>query len=195
MRGAFGLISLLIGVAIVVYLWANQTKTVVESGGAARDQAQQISGHSADGTPVGQSLATEPENDPRGAFKDLLVTDVTPGAGMDAFYGLKKGDRIISVESLTTVELNSGPAMKDMLLDAFGKKQPIVVNRNGQQITLPLPPGSADPTPPATAPAAAPQSASPTGDQKQPPAAPVTPPTNNSIQDQVNRILKSAPEQ
>jgi len=54
-------------------------------------------------------------------------------------YGLQKDDLIVNVESLTINELNTGPAMRDFLVDAYQKSQPIVVIRHGVHVTLPQP--------------------------------------------------------
>jgi hypothetical protein len=179
----FGLLSLLISIALAAYLWSMHTEVVVHKGNELHDQAEQISGRSKDGTPVGNSIVTEPENDPQGHFKDLLVKDVTAGGGLETFYGLHQGDRIISVESLTTMELPTGGDMKALLADAYQRSQPIMVIRAGQQVTLPLQ-GGAKPGA-----AAAPASGSPGGGSAAPAAG-----QGNSIQDLVNRTIKTPPQ-
>lgn len=139
MRGLFGLVSLLICAFIVLYLWSKSAATNLQTGAAAREQATQISGRSADGTPVSQSITTQAQDDPHGRFDGLLVMDVVAGGGMQTMYGLQKGDRIIGVEALTTSELNTGDLMKAMLADAYQRSQPIEVIRDGKEVTLPLP--------------------------------------------------------
>ncbi|HWE03430.1 MAG TPA: hypothetical protein VG326_13580 [Tepidisphaeraceae bacterium] len=164
MRALFGLVSLLVCALIVAYVWSTYTVKTADVGTGLHDQAEQISGRSADGIPVADSIKTEEALDGRGFFKGLLVTDVTPGGGMQTMYGLQKDDVIITVESLTTNELTSADAMRPFLVEAYRRSEPLGVIRNGERISLPLPS-------PTTAPASSP---------------------GGSIQNQLNGILKQS---
>ncbi len=184
MRGMFGLVSLLIGALIVAYLWAQHTSVVVKSAGPVRDQAQQLSGHSVDGTSAADSIKTEPVNDPGGRLKALRVVDVTPGGGMETFYGLQKGDRITMLGALP-VDMNNDYGLSTaMLLDSYEKMQPLVVIRNGQEVTLPITaPSSVAPPAAGTPTTATPVPANP---------SPATPKQGQSLQDQVKRLMNTA---
>src|SRR5207248_9958789 len=95
MRGMFGLVSLLLAVAIIAYLWSQHTTVVAHEGVKAQDQARQISGRGQDGRAAIHSFTVNPEM--RGNRLDALeVTDVVPGGAL-ADYGLKKGDKIIKI--------------------------------------------------------------------------------------------------
>lgn len=137
MRALFGLISVMICLAIVAYVWSMFTEKTDDAVTPLQNQAQQLTGRSADGVPVADSIETEESMDQRGYFKGLKVTEVTPGGGMQTMYGLQKDDVIVSVESLTVNELTSAAQMKPFLVDAYQKSQPLVVLRDGQRITLP----------------------------------------------------------
>src|SRR5689334_11419401 len=96
MRGAFGLVSLLIGIAIMAYIWSMHTAQVSKSGSEAQKQAQRLSGRGEDGKSALESITTTADNS-AGHLKALLVTDIVPGGAMEKVYGLKKGDRILVV--------------------------------------------------------------------------------------------------
>ena len=99
----------------------------------------------ADGRSVTASFKTEPFM--RGnQLQGLDVTDVTPGGAMDD-YGLKKGDRIIEINGTKVGDLSNNDAelSKDQVMDAYRGTQPIVVVRDGQQVTLPANPAAGGP--------------------------------------------------
>src|SRR5690349_12229394 len=98
MRGAFGLVSLLICIAIMAYVWSSHTSQVSSSGKQATQQAQQIAGRDENGKPALDSIQTAPDTE-RGRFR-LLVTKVDPGGAFDKVYGLKTGDRIVNAGQL-----------------------------------------------------------------------------------------------
>ena len=142
MRLLFGLVSLMICLVIVAYVWSTFTEKTDEVTTPVRNQAEQLSGRSADGVPVADSIQTEEATDQRGYFKGLKVTEVTPGGGMQTMYGLQRDDVIVSVESLTVNELTSAASMKSFLVEAYQKSGPLIVIRNGQRITLPEKPAT-----------------------------------------------------
>jgi hypothetical protein len=118
----------------------------LETGKKAQDQAQQISGRGEDGRAMTDSFKTAPENK-NGRLEALDVTAVTPGGAAEQYYGLKKGDRIIEIttqaglEKMNGASILSDPEMaKISVQSAFQASWPIVVMRNGRQITLPATP-------------------------------------------------------
>lgn len=138
MRIAFGLVSLLVMVAILLILFKTVSLPTIKQGQKAKAQARQISGRSDDDTPAERSikLLAEPDNGP---VRDLLVDGVTPGGAMDKFYGLKKGDKITAIGE-SDVGMWNDPALASAMLvqEGFEKMQPITVVRDGQTIQLPL---------------------------------------------------------
>ena len=142
MRGMFGLVSLLLAVAIIAYLWSQHTAVVAHEGVKAQDQARQISGRGQDGRAAVNSFKVEPQM--RGSRLDALeVTDVTPGGAL-ADYGLKKGDKIIKIgDQKIGDRSNDDPGLaKDLVHDAFQRSQSITVLRKGQEVMLPIGGGS-----------------------------------------------------
>ena len=109
---------------------------------------------------------------------------------MPAYYGLQKGDQIITVGDYGVNVNDDDSLAKDMLTMAYQKSQPIVVVRNGERVTLPLQASASSNTTPGTG-------ANPTSAPTVPtPSAPSqTPPPNHSVQDQINQLLKTQPQQ
>ena len=185
MRGAFGLVSLLLCIAIMAYVWSMHTSEVSRSSKEARQKAQQISGRDEDGKPALDSILTMPET-VRGKFQ-LNVTRVDPGGAFDKVYGLRVGDRITVAGQFPLDMYNDEATARSMLLMAYqsavaGPTEPgarLTVIRNGKEMTLTqvTPPGTptATNTPPAPA----------------QPSTPVQPPSQGKvIQNQINDIKK-----
>jgi len=121
---------------------------VAHQGQAAQKEAEQLSGRDTDGTPVAQTFSLEAQS-PNGKLKSLLVTSIVPGSPMERWYGLKKDDQITEIGPLTVEGYNDGDTAIAEAQEAYQKKQPLVVIRGGQQLTLA---GNADATPSAPAP-------------------------------------------
>ncbi|HZL38551.1 MAG TPA: hypothetical protein VFC78_24800 [Tepidisphaeraceae bacterium] len=195
MRMGLGLISLLLGVALIAYLWSKNTTVVMQKGNEARKQVEQISGHDENGGLASDSITTQPETGPDGHLKDLLVTNLVTGGPFESFFGLQKGDKIITIGPLEVgdryIMADDSKAAVNFLTDAYQTSKPLIVIRNGQQMTLPAQKGA---PPVAASPAPAPgagqpaDAASPAPDSPAP--APTTAPTSHreTIRDQLNRI-------
>jgi hypothetical protein len=139
MRGAFGLVSLLICVALVAYMWANHTSAVSNSGNPATDQARRIAGYDADGKSALESIKIEREVDSVTHKTETVVSDIVAGGAMDQAYGLKKGDKIITLGEYPLMPTDDAGTASAMLLKAFQASQSVEVIRAGKQISLPLP--------------------------------------------------------
>lgn len=196
MRAIFGLAALLVAVGIMFYLFTNNTAAVLKASKPAREQAQQMSGRGQDGVGAEHSFQCEPVQ--RGTRLDaLLVTNVTPGGAADTFYGLKKGDKIIEISTAGGLQkvndASNGDAemAKAMLAQySFSASQPIVVERDGKQVTLPLSAAPAVTNAPANS------SPSPTQAQAQPAETPnQPPPERGNVHSQVDNIIKGIPGQ
>jgi hypothetical protein len=138
MRGALGLVSVLVCSVIVAYIWASHTAAVSHSGTKAMDQATQLSGHGADGKSALESIKTTPELDATGHLKSLVVTECTTDGAMDKFYGFKKGDKIVSEGQYDLLNNSDADTASAMLLDTYEKFQSVEVIRDGKQIKLPV---------------------------------------------------------
>jgi hypothetical protein len=190
MRGAFGLVSLLVAVAIGFWLFTKNADNTLKSSKGARDEAQQISGRGADGTPAGETITTEPE-DKGGNLNDLLVKSLVPGGAMESYYGLKVGDQITQIGNYDVRANNDVEMARGMLVqEGYEKHQPLTVLRNSQAITLPAQAG-APPLPAPSASTQAPVSPAPAAPASQ--AAP--PPTRRGLQDQLDLIRRPQQDQ
>ncbi|MDB5358543.1 MAG: hypothetical protein JWN24_4996 [Phycisphaerales bacterium] len=189
MRGAFGLVSLLVVAAIGCWLFVTYNKPVLDTGRKAHDEASQIAGRENDGTPIGQTYDTTPE-DKGGHLNDLLVKRVDAGGAMEKHFGLKVGDQVITIGSINVRDNNDADLARAMMDEAYQRQQELVVLRNGQQITLPMQAGA--PAVPATSPSAQTPAASAS-------PAPTTqaapPPHRGNIRDQLDLIRDHAEQQ
>ena len=179
MRAGIGLIGLLVGVALMVWLFAQTEIPKAKAGKQAQEQVRQISGRGADDAPAEHSFKTEAQHG--GSRMSLLVTDVIPGGAMQTYYGLLKDDRITAVNGMNVNDIAVGneDLAHALVAEAFGRQQPLTVVRNGQTVTLPAPPGSLPAGGAATAPAAG-----------QAPAP--APQEGQSVYDQLQRIQDTA---
>lgn len=147
MRAMFGLVSLLVTMGIILWLFSMYSIPTAREGKKAQDEARQISGRGEDGRAAISSFKVEPQL--RGnRLQALDVTDVTPGGAL-AGYGLQKGDQIIQINGTKVGDLSNNDAelAKAQVHDAFRASQPIVVMRGGREITLPQGDGSSPPAP------------------------------------------------
>lgn len=191
MRAMFGLVSLLVGVAVLFYIFTRNTSETLRVSKPMQEQAQQMSGRGEDGRSAMDSFRVEPEQQ-GSRLTALLVTSVTPGGAADTFYGLKKGDRIVEIseggglQKVNDASNGDADTAKALLAQySFAASQPIVVMRNGKQLTLPQSAARqvAQPAPAPSAgaaPAAAPQ------------AQPQQPQQPHNVWEQVDGIKKAA---
>jgi len=140
MRAGIGLLSLLIGVAFIFYLSFGYGKNggyegqVLQSGKVANQQAQQMSGRDENNMPVGDSIVLEDEmvgNELRGE----KVVSVVAGGAFATAYGLQPGDEIIQAEQMDLRGSDAGMA-KALVVESYSKNSPLVIRRNGQEMTL-----------------------------------------------------------
>ncbi|HEY2586030.1 MAG TPA: hypothetical protein VGI81_09745 [Tepidisphaeraceae bacterium] len=195
MRAIFGLGALLVAVGIMFYVFTKNTAETLKVAKPMQEQAQQMSGRGQDGVGAEHSFQCEPVQ--RGTRLDaLLVTAVTPGGAADTFYGLKKGDKIISISTSGGLQkvndASNGDAemAKAMLAQySFSASQPIVVERNGQQLTLPASAAPAVTNAPDASPSQSQAQAQPAQTPNQPP------PERGNVHSQVENIIKGIPGQ
>jgi hypothetical protein len=172
MRAGIGLVALLLGVGLMVYLFSEFSIPVAREGKNAQEEARQIAGYGEDGRSALESVSLSPQHK-NGKLVGLQVASVVPGGPMDSYYGLRAGDVITGIGSQAGMEkvsqLIGGDDMAEpKLLEAYQRKMQITVARNGREMTLPATPGAS----PAPAPAAQPSASS-----TPPPApAPAPPP-------------------
>ena len=151
MRMAFGLVSLLVTLAIILLLFRTYQAPVLKTGKSATDDARQIAGRDEDNRPVTDAITLD-ARDRNGRMEGAVVKTITPGSTLEKFYGFQPGDVILELGPLSVRGNMSSPdEAKDFLLGSYQKGEPVVVMRGPNKLTLPLPPGFV--VPPAPAPA------------------------------------------
>ena len=151
MRMAFGLVSLLVTLGIILLLFRAQAPALKE-GKKAQDQARQMAGRDEDGARVTDAVTLD-ANDRNGKMESVVVTDIRENSALQQRYGLQKGDVIVEMGPLAVRGHMSSPEeARDMLQDAYQKNYNLVVIRGFDRLTLPMAEGTA----PASASAAAP---------------------------------------
>ncbi len=132
MRGMFGLVALLVGVAVLVYVWTSYNVPVAHEGQKAKAQAEQISGYDPSGDAVKDTIRLTPTTN-NGKPSGAIITFIKPGSVMEQHYGLKVNDVIVAVGPLTAAE---DPEMV-AALEAYQRQQPITILRGGQKYEMP----------------------------------------------------------
>jgi hypothetical protein len=139
----FGLVGLLITVAIMAKLWSDDIPVTIQADKQAQQQVEQIAGVTPDGSRVEDTYDLKPQMRPDGRLGALIVTRLAPNSPLAAYFGLQLNDQIVSagysgvlfnvtdVPDTETAELN--------VRDAYARSGQLIVMRNGQKLTLPAP--------------------------------------------------------
>ena len=138
MRGAFGLVSILVCGFIVAYLWATHTQGVVQANRSVQPQLKQLAGQSDDGTPAIQS-ATFAAIERNGAIKGLRVLTVDPTGGLAVYWGIQPNDEIvrIGIFGMGDPAMDDFESARNWVVEGMQRKMDMGVNRGGAMITLP----------------------------------------------------------
>ncbi|HEV7298502.1 MAG TPA: hypothetical protein VGN72_03995 [Tepidisphaeraceae bacterium] len=201
MRWIFGLGGILITLLVIVIMLSakggpgDYTVTVLQKGKEARVEANQLAGKDADGMRTSDSIVMEavPAGNRTGA---LLVSNIVVGGPMETYFGLKADDKIIEVGPQRVRDIDDPELAKALTLEAYQRRQTLVVDRGGAKFELPgnipldggvpgVPGTPATPSAP-TAGATTPDATAAPAAQDATPAAPK--PGRSSIYDQVNKI-------
>jgi len=149
MRMAFGLVSVLVTLGIIMILIRDFELPAVEEAHNVQQQTQLMSGRDPNGTPIEKTYTLSPDNRTDGRMLDFRVTQLNADSPLQTAFGVKANDVILG-----TIDSHSLPhdfakdnddeetcrlAVRDSV--AFGGK--IIVQREGQRIVLPQ--GSAPP--------------------------------------------------
>src|SRR5918995_16930 len=100
MRMAFGLVSVLVTIGIIILVMSmmlDQTTGSIPIGMKARDQAEQISGRGQDGEAATESAHLVSDTS-GGKLRGLVVKRVVPGGAYDTYFTLMPDDRIVEIE-------------------------------------------------------------------------------------------------
>jgi type II secretory pathway component PulC len=177
MKGAFGLVSLLVVVGLMFYMFTKNTGTVMDKSKDARKDAAQFAGQDEDGVKARDSITLEAVHTGGGKFHGMSVKTLMPGGPMEKYYGLRVGDEIIQANQLDLKDYED--MAKALVEESYSRKTPIVVMREGQRVTLPIEGKPATPQSPANT-----NTPTPATPQQQPPAKD----DRSTIQNQLEKI-------
>ncbi|MGA3067299.1 MAG: hypothetical protein ABSF29_10675 [Tepidisphaeraceae bacterium] len=170
----FGLVALLIGVAIMFKMESDELPATLQADKQAQQQVQQIAGVTANGGPVEDTYTLKPQMRPDGSLGTLIVTRLDPASPLAQYFGLQLNDQIVSA-GYSGVQLNVRDAADEEtaelnVRDAYARSGQLVVLRNGQQLTLPAPASQPPPAAPQAQaqPQPQPQPAQPSSAQQDP---------------------------
>jgi hypothetical protein len=138
----FGLLSVLITVAIMLYMSANEASVTIPAGIQARAEVSQFAGVDQNGNRVEDSYTLDPQTRAAdGRLKCLVVSRLDPQSPLKSFFGLQKGDQIItSIYQAVNFNVSDEADAEDAELkvrEAYVHSGQLIVMRGGQQITLP----------------------------------------------------------
>jgi hypothetical protein len=144
MRAVFGLLSLLMTLAIALWIFMgpggyfSSAQGVLKQGQRARQQAAVIAGKTPDGARHStDTIDFVTQTNADGSTRGILIRAVESGGAMEQRFGLSPGDLIVEIGPLPVRELVSseGDAMA-WLYDAYQRGQTMVVIRKGDRVAL-----------------------------------------------------------
>src|SRR5258706_5246891 len=99
MRAGFGLVAVMITIALMIWLWAQMTSETAKQGVPAKNQAAQIAGYDEQGRPAMNSiqLVAEVKN---GKLEYMLVDSINPEGAMAKVIHLQVNDAIVGAGPL-----------------------------------------------------------------------------------------------
>jgi hypothetical protein len=182
MRMAFGLVSVLVTLGIIMILIRDFELPEVEQAHLVQQQVQQFGGRDQNGTPIERTYTLYADNRSDGKMLDFQLTQINADSPLRTAFGLQVNDVILG-----TIDTHGVPtdfagsddqeacklAVRDAV--AFGGK--IIVQRGGQKLVLPQGPAQRG----------APQSGNPTAGQNQ---ASQPPRQNGNSQDDAMKQIK-----
>jgi len=138
MRMGFGLLSLLVVLAIYMEFFKTVEAPQIQVGQKAQQEAQQLSGRGPDGQPAMYSYKAEPY-EIGNSFRGIRITDLTPDGPMATYYGLKVGDIVLQIGGMDVVDFGGDyGSAKGMLDQAYQEVRPLLVQRGQDKINLPV---------------------------------------------------------
>ena len=138
MRMAFGLVSLLVTLAIILFIFKYIQAPTLKEGKKAQDQTRQLVGRDEEGNRVTDAITLD-ARDRGGKMESVVVTDVVPNSAIQQRFGLQKGDVIVQMGDLSVRDNMSSPdEAKDFLLKTYQDNRELVVLRGWDKLTLPM---------------------------------------------------------
>jgi hypothetical protein len=137
----FGLIGLLITVAIMLKMEADSAPATIQASNQAKQQIEQIGGLTQDGTRVEDTYQLTAQRRADGKIQYLEVTSLNSDSPLASYFGLKLHDQIVMAE-YQSVEWAMPDAQDEesaglSVREAYTHSGHLTVMRNGQQLVLP----------------------------------------------------------
>lgn len=129
MKYGIGLIALLLGIGLLLYLQADRGKKVIEQSRPARETAERVAGVGMRG-----SFKVEPVEE-NGRLVGLELTELDPQSPLAAMYDLKVGDRILEVGPLS-VRSTDADMLTAQLMESGARRHKLVVQRGEERLEL-----------------------------------------------------------
>jgi hypothetical protein len=169
MRMAFGLISILVAIGVIVWIMSTFTLPATQQAIAVKKnvtpKVEQIAGQTSDGIRAADTIRLKGVTNTSGRLSGVQVSEITAEGAMERYFGLQKDDTITEIGPLSVKDMAGAAEAKDFLVDAYQKSGTITVLRENKQVTLPLPAAAAKgQSPPAAVSPAATPPAGGTGD-------------------------------
>jgi hypothetical protein len=141
MRAAFGLVSLLIAVFIIVWLMSDQldpAQPTQQATQQARQQAAQFGGYAADQSMTFRESLNIDMDTSGGRPRGIIVTSVVTGGPAETQYGLARGDTIVQIGPMRVrdYQWDADAAMDFLMQEGYSRNRELVVLRGGQEVTL-----------------------------------------------------------
>jgi hypothetical protein len=144
MKAAFGLVGLLVTLGVIVWImsafYLPYTKTAIQIQQKQTPRVQQFGGYdNSSGAPINTTYKLEPQEQD-GKVQSLLVTSLDPNSAMVKVYGLQRDDSIVAISWHGDMErvrdVGDAEAAEDRIIEAYRGSEPIIVMRDGQEMTL-----------------------------------------------------------
>lgn len=146
MKAGFGLVALLLSVGIILFLMAgpigkggqSYLQTVTNVKKEKEPVVQQWGGKDVKGRALYDTVELVPWPE-TGSMRGAMVNTIDATGPAATFYGLQTGDVIIRINSQDVggFIITDEGAAEAFLTDAFRYSAPILIKREGQEMTLP----------------------------------------------------------
>ncbi len=168
MRMGFGLLSLLLVVALMFYLFSETSLKTAEKGHQIQQEMAPVTGRGTDGKSASDSVTLDPKM--RGSeLTGLVVSDMVPGGYFDTYFHLAKGDEIQKIGDDPVSMYGDYQIATSMVAEAGTRQKALTILRGGQKYILTA---NGKPTlDPSSPPAAVATPATPAADGSTPAAA------------------------
>lgn len=137
MRMAFGLVSLLVTVGVLIMIFHYIEAPAIQKAGQTKKKVENWAGsNTSQGLADAKSSIDLEEITSGGKFNGFLVKSITPGGPMATDFGLLAGDQIVGIGGLRMRDDNDSDLSRAQIFEAKIRNQPLNVIRNNQQIEL-----------------------------------------------------------